>query len=411
MRIAVVGAGIAGLYVAWHLARDHEVTLFEAADRPGGHADTHEIDDEGRRLAIDSGFIVFNRSNYPLFSAWLDQLGVASQPSDMSFSVSSRPAGLEYSVAGLSGLFSQHRNLLRPAFWRMFLDIVRFYHQAPDLLAAADHHQTLGQWLSGWRCGRLFASHHLLPMASALWSLPTAQVADFPLSHLLTFMDNHAMLTLRDRPRWLTVAGGSQSYVMRAVATMRAEIEPGTPVQRIIRRDDGVQVHTPHGHLDADAVVLACHTDQALAMIEEPSVAERQVLSSIAYQPNEVLLHEDTSVLPRDRRAWASWNVLHDAEPTGECLVSYYMNRLQGLSSRRHFIVSLNQADRIDPDRVLARRSYQHPVFTPAAVAAQRRWHEINGHRRTWYCGAWWGWGFHEDGARSAQRVVDAIVQ
>ncbi|MCC5865638.1 MAG: FAD-dependent oxidoreductase [Wenzhouxiangella sp.] len=408
MKLAVVGGGVSGLYAAWHLSKQHEVIVLEADRRLGGHADTHQVQEQGRTIAVDSGFIVFNEVHYPLFAAWLQALGISWHDSDMSFSVSDSASGLEYNATNLDRLFCQRRNLLRPRFLGLVRDMVRFYRQAPDLLTAVDEHQTLAQWLSGSGLGRSFAELHLLPMASALWSAPMGQVGEFPMRHLLAFMDNHGMLTLGKRPPWRTVNGGSARYVEAAARTI-GRIETATPVRSIRRLPDRVEVVTDQDALVVDGVILACHSDQALALLADPNRAEREVLGAIAYQPNEVALHTDTRVLPRHPRAWAAWNVRRDRHDRERCRVSYYMNSLQKLDCARDYIVSLNQTELIDPARIIATRSYQHPVFTTAAVRAQQRWDEINGPQRTWYCGAWWGWGFHEDGVRSARRVVDAI--
>ncbi len=408
MKLVVVGAGVAGLYAAWHLSARHEVILLEADTRLGGHADTHMIEEEGRELRIDSGFIVFNEHHYPLLSAWFETLGVAWQNSNMSFAVSDEASGLEYNATSLNRLFCQRRNLFSPAFLGMFRDILRFYRKAPQLLATMDPGVTLGQWLDASGLGMMFREQHLLPMASALWSAPMGQIIDFPMLHLLKFMDNHNMLQLMGRPTWRTVVGGSRNYVDQA-ARCGARIETACPVRAIRRHDGRLLVATDRDQIAADQVVLACHADQALNLLAEPSVAEREVLGAITYQPNEAVLHTDTRVLARLPAARAAWNVRRQRGDQAQCQVSYYMNLLQGIDSARDYIVSLNQTGRIDPSSILVRRQYRHPVFTPAAVAAQQRWAEINGVDGLWYCGAWWGWGFHEDGARSARHVVDAI--
>ncbi len=408
MKLVIVGAGVSGLYAAWHLGRDHEVIVFEADSRPGGHADTQIIEDNGRTIPIDTGFIVFNERHYPLFSTWLNELNVSWKPSDMSFSVSDAASGLEYNATSLDRLFCQRRNLIRPAFLGMVRDIVRFYRMAPGLLETLDDRTTLGQWLDDSSMGRMFGELHLMPMASALWSAPMDRIREFPMRHLLAFMDNHAMLELGERPPWRTIDGGSRAYV-EAAARGPARIETGTAVRSIERRDNGVKVLTEHDEVVADAVILACHSDQALRLLGDADRAERSILGAIAYQDNETVLHTDSSLLPRLPRARASWNVRRDPRDHDQCRVNYYMNRLQGIESKRDFIVSLNQTERIDPNQILVRRHYRHPVFTPDAVIAQRRWSEINGPRRTWYCGAWWGWGFHEDGVASAARVIEQL--
>jgi uncharacterized protein len=409
MKIAIVGAGVSGLYAAWHLAAEHDVTLFEADERLGGHADTHLIDEPGRQIPIDSGFIVFNEQHYPLFSAWLERMGVGWKDSDMSFAVSDAVSGLEYNATSLNQLFCQRGNLLRPTFLRMVIDIVRFYKNAPGLLETLDDRLTLGEWLDQSRTGALFCEHHLLPMASALWSAPMGRIREFPMRHLLAFMDNHAMLQISNRPAWRTVVGGSRSYVEQA-RLCQARIRTGAAVQSVRRHADRVDIVVDGTVVEADAVILACHSDQALRLLADPDRAEQMVLGAIAYQPNETVLHTDASLLPRLPAARASWNVRRDPRDQAQCRVSYYMNLLQGIDSTTDYIVSLNQTELIDPARVLVKRRYQHPVFTPEAIVAQRRWSDINGVRRTWYCGAWWGWGFHEDGARSAQRVIDDLA-
>lgn len=409
MKIAIVGAGVSGLYAAWHLSQKHEVVVFEADRRLGGHADTHLIETRAGQIPVDSGFIVFNEGHYPLFSEWLGQLGVRWNNSDMSFAVSDPASGIEYNATSLNHLFCQRSNLFRPRFLGMVRDIIRFYKQAPALLESLDDRLTLGDWLDASGLGKTFAELHLLPMASALWSAPMGQIRDFPMRHLLAFMDNHAMLQLSNRPTWRTVSGGSRAYVEQA-RQCEAVFHAGRPVRQIRRLDDGVSLATDDGDLRADCVILACHSDQSLSLLADATEAERSILGAVPYQPNETVLHTDTSVLPRLPAARASWNVRRDPQDGELCRVSYYMNKLQGIDSAEDYIVSLNQTDLIDPDKILVRRQYQHPVFTPEAVLAQRRWSEINGQRRTWFCGAWWGWGFHEDGVRSARRVIDHLA-
>jgi len=412
MRIAVIGGGVAGLYAAWHLSEDHEVVLIEREARLGGHTDTHaiDIDPETGPVAVDSGFIVFNPPNYPLFSAWLDALGVDSQPGDMSFGVHCEISGLEYNATSLDRLFCQRRNLIRPTFVGMVRDILRFYHRAPRLLEQLDETITLGQWLDSSGLGRAFARDHLVPIAAALWSSPGAAILDFPMRYLLEFMRNHDMLQVANRPVWRTVSGGSQRYVEAAVKRFPGRIMTGCGVDRVQRLPrGGVRVASEQGELQVDQAVLACHADQALTMIEAPVPAEREVLGAFEYQPNEMALHTDTSRMPRNRRAWASWNVRRDRDAPDTAGITYYMNSLQALPGRTPYLVSLNQTARIDPDRILVRRSYRHPIYTPASRAAQQRRDEINGVDRLWFCGAGWGWGFHEDAVRSARTVVDGL--
>lgn len=424
-RIAVVGAGVAGLYAAWHLARPehggHEVTLIEAQGRPGGHADTHRVELPGmpEPIDVDSGFIVFNRRHYPHFSAWLDRLGVASQVSDMSFGLSCERSGLEYNATDLDSLFCQRRNLLSPRFLGMVADILKFYRRAPRLLTRLDDTITLGAWIDGPDGpGRAFAEDHLVPMASALWSSPSSRVRRFPMKYLLEFMRNHDMLQVDGRPQWRTVTGGSQRYVEAATATFDGRLLVDSPVRRVERTGQGVTLHLAGGTIEADQIVLACHADQALALLgASSSTRERDVLSQFAYEDNDTVLHTDASRMPRNRKAWAAWTVRRDAsdnrafdDAADRASISYWMNRLQGLPGEAPLIVSLNQTDRIDPERILARRAYRHPVFTPEMVRAQKRIGEIDGADRIWFAGACWGWGFHEDAVRSAVRVLGRLV-
>ena len=313
MKIAIVGAGVSGLYSAWHLSQQHEVTVFEAEDRLGGHADTQVVDDEGVSRSIDTGFIVFNRAHYPLLSEWFETLDVESKPSDMSFGVSDTSSGMEYNASTLGRLYCQRRNLFNPRFHGMVLDIARFYRRAPALLEELDERVTLGEWLRQSDLGEMFASRHMLPMASALWSAPMGDVTDFPMKHLLAFMDNHTMLTLGERPAWETVRGGSRRYV-EAARACPARFVTGTPVRSVERHDGGVRVCTPNEDACFDAAVMACHADQALRLLEDASPVERCVLSAVDYQPNEAVLHTDVSVLPANPAARAAWNVRVDGQ-------------------------------------------------------------------------------------------------
>lgn len=409
MRIAVVGGGVAGLYAAWHLAQQHRVVLFERHGRIGGHTDTHAIDGPDGRLQIDTGFIVFNRKHYPLFSAWLEALQVESRPSDMSFAVHSEISGIEYNATRLDTLYCQRRNLLRPRFHGMVLDILRFYRRAPGLLQELDDRITLGEWLESSGLGRAFAEEHLVPMAAALWSSPGEDILRFPMRYLLEFMENHSMLQVNDRPLWRTVRGGSQRYVEAALRRFGGELRLKQPVRRVLRRDGGVEIATDAGHEAFDCAVLACHADQALAMIDAPHPEETRVLGAFAYQDNDTVLHTDERRMPKLRKAWASWIVRRDRDAPERAGISYWMNALQGIPGPTQYIVSLNQTDRIAAERILVRRSYRHPVYTPESRAAQRRLGEISGADRLHFCGACWGYGFHEDAVRSARAVVDAI--
>lgn len=409
MRIAVVGSGIAGLASAWLLSRKHEVTLFEANSYFGGHTHTHEVEQAGQRYRIDSGFIVHNPAHYPLLTRLFAQLGVGSQPTTMSFSVHSEASGLEYNAATLDTLFCQRRNLLSPRFLGMVRDLTRFYREAPALLVRRDDMTTLGDYLDQHGYGTAFRDEHLVPMASALWSSPATQILQFPARYLVQFMANHQMLQISDRPQWRVVQGGSSTYVAALRAQWSVHERLNCPVRSIHRDANGVEVHSAAGVERFDQIVMACHSDQALALLADPSEREQSILGAMSYQANDTVLHTDASVLPRQRKAWAAWNAWLPRNPDEACTVSYCMNLLQGIESPEPFVVSLNRSAAIDPAKVLARMRYHHPVYTQASVAAQIRKAEIQGWRRTWFAGAYWGWGFHEDGMRSAVDVAAAL--
>ena len=417
MNIAVVGSGVSGLASAYYLGKKHRVTLFESNSYPGGHVDTHDITVAKKFWRIDSGFIVFNEQNYPNFCRLLNELGVASQRTTMSFSVSDPVSGLEYNATNLDKLFCQRKNLLSPKFHRMLADLVRFYRHAPGLLADESNTQTLGDYLRENRYSQVFIEQHLIPMACALWSGPSASIEQFPARYFVQFMHNHNMLSLSKRPLWRVVKDGSSSYVDALLKKFTGDLKLNAKVEKISRHSDGVRLQVNGQQQQFDQVVLACHSDQALALLEDASEAEQKILGGIAYQKNQMLLHSDTSVLPRHLKAWACWNVRLGADLSRQCTVSYHMNQLQGLgssgletdSSTPDFIVSLNCEQLVDPKLVHAERHYSHPVYNASTLQAQGRWQEISGQSHTYYCGAYWGWGFHEDGVRSALRVVEQI--
>jgi len=409
MRIAVVGSGVAGLSAAWLLSRAHEVTLFEAAGRLGGHTHTHTVQQHGSTYAVDSGFIVFSPQNYPLLTRLFAELGVASQPTTMSFAVRNEASGLEYNAGTLAGLVCQKRNLVSPRFWGMLRDLRRFYREAPLLLQATGGDPTLGEWLAERGYGTAFVQDHLVPMASALWSSPSYRILDFPARYLVRFMANHHMLQATDRPQWRVVCGGSSSYMRALTRDWQVRVRSGCAVRRVAREAGGVRVTSSSGAERFDQVVLCCHSDQALALLENPGLAEATVLSAMTYQTNDTVLHTDARLLPRNRRAWAAWNAHVPADQRAPCTVSYCMNLLQGFTSPEPFVVTLGRSADIDPAKVLARMRYEHPVYTRESVAAQARRGEINGVDRIWYAGAYWGWGFHEDGLRSAVEVARAL--
>jgi predicted NAD/FAD-binding protein len=409
MRIAVVGSGIGGLSAAWLLSRRHEVVLYEANDYLGGHADTHRIELDGRALDVDTGFIVHNPAHYPLLTRMFDELGVESQQTTMSFSVQDAASGLEYNATSLDALFCQRRNLASPRFWGMLRDLARFYRDAPALLEGEGPGPTLGEYLAAGRYGAAFRDLHLVPMASALWSSPAAAILEFPARYLVRFMANHQMLQVAGRPQWRVVRGGSRRYVEALAARWKLRKRLSTPVRGVVRNAHAAIVRCDEGSERFDQVVLACHSDQALALLDDASDPERDILGAIRYQANEAVLHTDARLLPRMRKAWAAWNAWVPADPAQACTVSYCMNLLQGLPGDTPLVVTLNRTHDIDPGRILARREYRHPVHDHAAVAAQARKREIQGANRTWFAGAYWGWGFHEDGMRSGVEVANAL--
>jgi predicted NAD/FAD-binding protein len=409
MRIAVVGSGIAGLASAWLLSREHDVTLYERNDYFGGHTHTHDVEVAGERFAVDTGFIVFNPPHYPLLNAMFEELGIESQPTTMSFAVKNECSGLEYNATSLDGLFCQRRNLVSPRFLGMVRDILRFYREAPALLESDADGPTLGDYLIEHDYGDAFRDDHIVPMASALWSSPAVEILKFPAKYLVQFMANHRMMQADARPQWRVVKGGSQTYVRAMRNGWRVKERLGVAVTRVVRGESDVKVETPSDVERFDHVVMACHSDQAIDLLNDASATERDVLVAMKYQENDTVLHTDASLLPRRRKAWAAWNAIIPADDNEQCTVSYCMNLLQSLHARESIVVTLNRTSHIDPKKILKRLRYHHPVYSHASVAAQGRKHEIQGINRTWFAGAYWGWGFHEDGIRSAVEVANAL--
>jgi predicted NAD/FAD-binding protein len=408
MRIAIIGAGVSGLVCAHMLHRDHELVVFEAGDHAGGHVNTVRVETETGDYDVDTGFIVFNDRNYPNFERLLGELGVATAPSQMSFGVSDG-ANFEYNGASPNGLFASRRQAITPSFYRMIADLVRFNRDARRLLAS-DEDASLRDWLAQRRYSDAFVERLIVPQASAVWSADPAQMWSFPVRFLVEFFDNHGMLGFRDRPHWRAIAGGSRNYVEALTRAWRGRLRLSTPVRKVCRHASHVTVSPLGGERERfDAVVIATHSDQALALLGDPSERERELLGAIPYRPNEAVLHTDRSLLPRRRRAWASWNFHLGGGMPGRCTVTYHMNRLQSLRADREFCVTLNRTAAIDPELVIRTIQYEHPVYTPAGIAAQARRHEISGRNRTHYCGAYWGWGFHEDGVISALRVAEEL--
>ncbi|MBT9516467.1 MAG: FAD-dependent oxidoreductase [Methyloversatilis discipulorum] len=409
MKIAVVGAGISGLSAAWLLSRRHEVTLYEQEGRLGGHSNTVDVEIDGVSHPVDTGFIVFNRDTYPHLCGLFSLLGVSIADSDMSFGVSLREPDIEWAGTNLASVFAQPANLARPRFWGMLQDILRFNSSVTERAAnGTAEHISLGEFLVRNRYGDAFRDWYLLPMAAAIWSCPTQTMMSYPLATFARFCHNHGLLRVNDRPQWLTVRGGSREYVKRLAASLQ-DVRRASAVKGLQRVSDGVLVQAAGVLERYDQVVLACHSDEALALLGDTATAsERRLLGAIRYQPNHAVLHTDTALLPRNRRVWSSWNYMAgvgapDSRPVS---VSYLMNRLQPLPFEQPVVVSLNPFIEPDPARVIARIDYAHPLFDGPAIDAQARLPEIQGRDRLWYCGAWTGYGFHEDGLASAVRVA-----
>jgi len=412
MRIAVVGSGISGLACAHYLSREHEVWVYEASRKVGGHTATVDVQLGTRRYAIDTGFIVFNDWTYPNFIALMDELGVSSKPTAMGFSVHDPRSGLEYSGTNLDTLFAQRRNLLSPSFLGMIRDILRFNREAVADLEARriDDGETLGTYLARHRYGEKFIRHYLVAMGSAIWSADCTTMLDFPVAFFVRFFRNHGLLSVSDRPQWRVIEGGSREYLRPLCARFSERIATGNPVVKVFRQAGrGVCLQMGDGQrLRFDQVVIATHSDQALALLEQPSAAEREVLGAIGYRANDVVLHTDIRQLPRNTKTWSSWNYTLGERDT-PAVVTYNMNILQGIEAPETFCVTLNNTAAINPHKILGQFRYDHPVFSLAGLEAQQRWAEINGVAGTWYCGAYWHNGFHEDGVVSALRVANAL--
>ncbi|MDA1104740.1 MAG: FAD-dependent oxidoreductase [Gemmatimonadetes bacterium] len=401
MRVAIVGSGVSGLVAAHLLHPRHDITVFEARDRIGGHVNTIPVETEGGAWHVDTGFIVYNEANYPNFTRLLKKLSVGTQPSDMSFSVRCDRTGLEYNGSTLRQLFVQKRNLIRPGYYRMIRDILRFNAEAPGAIANGSAGMSMAEYLEHGKYSSRLADHYLVPMASALWSMPRGKVLEMPAEFFVRFFDNHGMLEVDNRPKWRVVEGGSASYLGPLVAPFKERIRSSTPVQSIRRHNDEVTVNGER----FDEVILACHADQALGMLADPSASEREILGALPFQENQVVLHTDTNVLPHRQKAWGAWNYHIRREEHEPVTVTYDMNILQSLAAPETFCVTLNPPEWIDPSRILYETTFDHPVFTAAGTLAQARRGEISGVNRTHYCGAYWGFGFHEDGVRSAVDV------
>lgn len=409
LNVAVVGTGIAGLTAAHRLHREHDVTVFEAGDRIGGHSNTVTAQDPRGSAAIDTGFIVHNDRNYPRFVELMTELGVATQDSEMGMSIADASGSFEFANTR-RGLFAQRSNLLRPSFWRLIRDQLRFNREVRPLAGRPDA-PTVGEFLRDSGYSRSFVERAIVPEISAVWSAEPGAIWDFPLGFLAEFLENHGQLQLRGRPQWRTITGGSRAYVETMVEPFRDRVRLGAAVRRVDRSAAGVAVEADGCETEVfDHVVIGAHADQALAMLAAPTPAERGVLGAMRYQPNQAVLHTDASVMPRRHRAWASWNFHLGSESAGRTAVTYWMNKLQRLDCEHDYFVSLNHAERIDPASVIETIEYSHPVITRESYAAQGRWAEVSGADRVHFCGAYWRWGFHEDGCWSALRACDSLL-
>ncbi|MBV0933010.1 NAD(P)/FAD-dependent oxidoreductase [Marinobacterium weihaiense] len=415
LKIAVIGSGISGLAAAWLLNKQHQVTLFEKDDRPGGHSNTVNVSTPDGDLAVDTGFIVYNPVNYPNLVEFFQALGVPSQKTDMSFAVSINKGALEYSGCGLGGVFAQKRNLLRPNYWKMLSDLLRFYREAPELIDAPEvQSQTLGQMLHSRGYGKTFIYQHLIPMGAAIWSTPADQMLDYPAVTFLRFCQNHGLVQLKDRPQWRTVTGGSREYVNRICRELGDGVRLNSRVHKIHRRAGKAIVEFLHGATETfDHVVLACHADQALSLLAEPSADEQRLLSVFPYQRNRALLHTDAALMPRRKAAWASWNYLTDSQDTNSqpdaISVTYWMNNLQHLPPEHPVFVTLNPVQEPAEGKILRSFLYDHPVFSLESIEAQQKIWSLQGRQNTWFCGAYFGYGFHEDGLQAGLAVAEQL--
>jgi predicted NAD/FAD-binding protein len=412
MQIAIIGSGISGLVAARELSSHHEVTVFEADSRPGGHTHTVNVSDEaGTSHSIDTGFMVCNERNYPGLFKIFKALGVALKPTDMSFSVRCDQTGVEWNGTSVNQIFSQRRNLFRPSFHGMIKDILRFQAKATAWAEEDGEDQTVIDFVQDMRLGQRFLQHYLIPLGSSLWSSPPADFLRFSMRFLSRFLNNHGMLSWSGRPQWMTVMGGSSAYLSPMMAPFRSRVHLNTPVRSVVRNDKRVRVRTEACEVDFDEVVFACHSVQALKILAHPDPKEANLLGAIRFQPNDVVLHSDVALLPRRRRAWASWNYCVPMESPEQATVTYNMNMLQGIQSSSTFCVSLNGGNRIRPERVLKQLTYHHPIFSMEAEHAKRHHADVIRNSGISFCGAYWGQGFHEDGVQSALRVAKAFEE
>lgn len=411
MKVAIIGSGIAGLSAAYYLNKFCDIQLYEAGPRLGGHTATVDIELEQQKYAIDTGFIVYNDWTYPNFIKLLEELQVENQATPMGFSVKCEKQNIEYCGSGLNGFFAQRKNVIKPIMWTLLRDILRFNEQTLKALSlqtiSAD--QTLDDFLSQNHYSEAFKTHYIIPMAAAIWSSGSETIRRFPFLFFANFFKNHGLLSLKDRPQWRVIKGGSKSYIAPLVESFKDKISINCPVLAIQRADDGVYIKTQNHTTKFDQVVIATHSDQALNLLADPSATEKDILTAIPYQQNDIVLHTDIGLLPKNKRTWSSWNFLLNELNYEKPILTYNMNILQGIKSKHTFCVTLNATHTIDPNKIIGRYQYSHPVFSSAAVKAQEQWQTINGQNRSWFCGAYWYNGFHEDGVKSGIRVANAI--
>lgn len=412
--IAIIGSGIAGLTCAYHLHKDFNVTIFEKEPRLGGHTDTHSLTIDNKKTAIDSGFIVFCRRHYPHFTKMLDELGVETQSTDMSFSVHNKKSGLVYNATSLNSLFCQRKNLLSPKFYRMIFDIVRFYIESPSKIESLDATLSLEDYLESRHYSKSFKEDHFYPMVSALWSATPERVKQYPIKHLLEYLSSHGMLNLFNRPQWLAIKGGSNQYIKALEKAIDCKWHLNSKINSVERYNEGVKLKLSSGRIEGfNKVVFATHANQALRLLESPSKQENEVLGSFEFEQNHTVIHTDETIMHPNRASWASWNTEvpenFNAKSLPCCTANYWMNSLMALAHKTNVFVSLNTHQQINPDKIFVERHYAHPIFTADSVAAQKRKHLIDGNNNSYFVGAYWGYGFHEDGARSAADVSELI--
>jgi predicted NAD/FAD-binding protein len=406
MRIAVIGTGISGMVAAYLLSEDHDVTVFEANDYVGGHTHTIDVSANGRTYPVDTGFIVFNLKTYPNFSRLMQKLGIDWKPSNMSFSVQCRKTGLIFSPSSLNALFVQRKNLFRPSFYRMLRDALRFRRESVALIESDFYETTLDEYLQDKGYSDHFIEHFIIPMGEAIWSADPVKFREFPARYFVEFFNNHGFLNIRNQPRWLVIRGGSREYIAPMTRPYKDRIRVNCPVQSVHRYPDRVEIRSPLAETESfEQVIIATHSDQALKMLANPSDAEREILGAIPYQENLAVLHTDDSLLPPKKCAWASWNYHIPKSETGRVAITYDMNILQGLQAESEFCVTLNMPEAVASGKEIQQMVYHHPVYTPESLSARKRQETINGVNRTYFCGAYWGYGFHEDGVNSALAV------